>query len=200
MKGVDLMRGRGTILILIAVAMLVGTGCPPKPIDTEPAADSEAGSPPDAPSMGGGIGRVEDSEPSIVTESFPSQTIESAPLVDNSIEELNAQGVLKTIYFEYDQSELDEDDRMTIQENVAWLENNTAYNVVIEGHCDERGTIEYNLALGDRRAKVVRDYMRSLGMPDGRMRVVTWGEERPEIERTGEAAWSRNRRAEFILE
>ncbi|ANM32072.1 hypothetical protein ABI59_04115 [Acidobacteria bacterium Mor1] len=150
--------------------------------------------------MGGGIGRVEDSEPSIVTESFPSQTIESAPLVNDSIEELNAQGVLKTIYFEYDQSELDEDDRMTIQDNVAWLENNTAYNVVIEGHCDERGTIEYNLALGDRRAKVVRDYMRSLGMPDGRMRVVTWGEERPEIERTGEAAWSRNRRAEFILE
>ncbi len=193
------MRGRVTILILVALTLIVAPGCPKQPIKGESAASSEAATPPNAPSMGG-TGRVEDSEPSIVTESFPSQTIESAPLVDDSIEELNAQGVLKTIYFDYDQSELDEDDRRTIQDNAAWLEANTAYNVVIEGHCDERGTIEYNLALGDRRAEVVRNYMRSLGIPDRRMRVVTWGEERPAIERTGEAAWARNRRAEFILE
>ena len=192
------MRGRWTILILIAVVVSLAMGCPKRPVTSEPAA-GEAASPPSPPSMGSE--RADNNPPPAeVTDSFPSQQIESEPLRDDSIDELNRMGVLETIYFDYDQSDLDDEDRRVLQENAAWLQANPGYNVAIEGHTDERGTIEYNLSLGDRRAKKVREYMRSLGIAQERMRVITWGEERPAIDRTGEAAWSKNRRAEFVIE
>lgn len=111
-------------------------------------------------------------------------------------------GKLKTVYFDFDKYDLDDSDRALIRSNVDVLKAGDAskWNVVVEGHCDERGTIEYNLALGEKRAKAVRDYMTSLGLPASRVRIVSYGEERPADPGHNEAAWAKNRRAEFKVE
>jgi peptidoglycan-associated lipoprotein len=89
---------------------------------------------------------------------------------------------------------------MVLQQNGDWLLGNPQYNIRIEGHCDERGTIEYNLALGERRASAVRDYLVSLGVDAFRIRIVSYGEEDPADPGHDEAAWARNRRGVFVIE
>jgi peptidoglycan-associated lipoprotein len=117
-----------------------------------------------------------------------------------TVAELNAQGVLQTVYFDFDKSDLTEQTRQVLHLNADWLMNNSDYGVVIEGHCDERGTIEYNLALGQRRAQAVRDYLTNLGVAAERMRLVSFGEERPAEPGHSEDAWAMNRRAAFVIE
>ena len=104
------------------------------------------------------------------------------------------------IHDAYDSSELGSTAKATLQANAAWLGANSGYNIMIEGHCDERGTIEYNLALGERRATAVRDYLASLGVSPSRMRIVSFGEERPADPGHTEAAWAKNRRGIFVIE
>jgi peptidoglycan-associated lipoprotein len=117
-----------------------------------------------------------------------------------TIAELNAQGILATVYFDFDKSDLTDETRRVLRENAAWLKANGEYGIVIEGHCDERGTIEYNLALGQRRAMAVQDYLVNLGVGADRMRNKSYGEEQPADPGHDEAAWSRNRRAVFVIE
>jgi peptidoglycan-associated lipoprotein len=107
---------------------------------------------------------------------------------------------LGTVYFAFDSSELSPQAISTLRGNADWLKGHSTIDVVVEGHCDERGTIEYNIALGERRASAVRDYMASLGVPRDRVRIVSYGEERPAEPGHGESAWSKNRRAEFVAE
>jgi peptidoglycan-associated lipoprotein len=135
-----------------------------------------------------------------VTESFPTQPIASAPLsAESSVEELNRKKVLQTVYFDYDKSDLLDSARETLQANADWLKANRGRTVRIEGHCDERGTIEYNLALGQRRAASVRSYLEGLGIAPDRLETVSFGKERPEDPGHDESAHSRNRRAEFVI-
>lgn len=103
---------------------------------------------------------------------------------------------VKTIYFDFDSSDLKEEARDGLKENAEYLKNNADLNILVEGHCDERGTIEYNLALGQRRAMVVRDYYISLGLPGSRIGTISYGEEKPVDPGHSEAAWAKNRRAE----
>lgn len=119
---------------------------------------------------------------------------------DPTAAEINASGALGTIYFEFDRTDLSDAARRTLQANSEWFKNNTKWNVIIEGHCDERGTIEYNIELGQRRAKAVRDYMSTLGVNASRVRAVSYGEERPTDAGHNESAWSKNRRAETKVE
>lgn len=128
---------------------------------------------------------------------------EEKPSVDTRFgegaEELNRAGVLKTVYFDYDQSAIRDDQRAILEANAAWLKANPSRVVEISGHCDERGSTEYNLALGDRRARSVLDYLSVLGVSTSRLQVVSYGEERPELPGSGDEAWRRNRRAEFLI-
>jgi len=110
------------------------------------------------------------------------------------------RGVLERIYFDFDKSDLSDTARMTLRRNADWLKNNPSFRVIVEGHCDERGTIEYNLALGQRRANAVREYLVSLDVPANRLRIVSFGEERPAQLGHDDSAWSMNRRAEFVVE
>lgn len=103
---------------------------------------------------------------------------------------------LKTIYFEFDRSELPQDALNTLKENAAYLINNSNLKVVVEGHCDDRGTVEYNLSLGQRRAVKVKEYYTQLGVPSNRIATISYGEEKPIDSRSNESAWSKNRRAE----
>jgi len=104
---------------------------------------------------------------------------------------------LEAVYFDYDAFTLQPVARQTLERNATWLQANPMVKVVIEGHCDERGSDEYNLALGERRALAVKSYLTTLGVTDVRLATVSYGEERPAVEGHGETAWSRNRRAEF---
>ncbi|MDR1196322.1 MAG: peptidoglycan-associated lipoprotein Pal [Endomicrobium sp.] len=103
---------------------------------------------------------------------------------------------LKTIYFEFDRSELSPDALSTLKENAAYLINNSEVKIVVEGHCDDRGTVEYNLALGQRRAVKVKEYYTQLGIASNRIATISYGEEKPLDTRSNESAWTKNRRAE----
>jgi peptidoglycan-associated lipoprotein len=132
----------------------------------------------------------------------PEATIE-APFGESAVDRAPIEapeGVLRPVYFDFDSSDLRDDARATLSSSAAWLKARSAVEVVIEGHCDERGTIEYNLALGQRRANAVRDYLARLGVSGTRLTTTSYGEERPADAGQGEGAWSRNRRAEFNLE
>jgi len=108
-------------------------------------------------------------------------------------------GPLKDVNFDYDSSELREDARLTLRENAAWLQSNTGATVEIEGHCDDRGTVEYNLALGAKRARAVKDYLVALGVADQRLTTISYGEELPLCYEQTESCWQRNRRAHFVV-
>lgn len=105
---------------------------------------------------------------------------------------------LSTIYFEYDQARLSADARKKLAQNAEWIKSNTGYTVQVEGHTDERGSVEYNLALGERRAKSVRAYLESLGVEGKRMTIISYGEEKPIDPSHEESAWSKNRRGNFV--
>jgi len=103
------------------------------------------------------------------------------------------------IYFDYDQSLIRPDAKKTLDQNVEWLRANTQPNLIIEGHCDERGTQEYNLALGQRRAKAAQDYLVASGIDEKRIKTISYGKERPFVVGHDESAWQWNRRAHFVL-
>jgi peptidoglycan-associated lipoprotein len=106
-------------------------------------------------------------------------------------------GPLGDVHFDLDSAALTEEARRQIEQHALWLQNHRDVRVTLEGHCDERGTVEYNLALGDQRARAVRDYLVSLGVAADRLRTVSYGKERPLDPASNEAAWARNRRVHF---
>jgi peptidoglycan-associated lipoprotein len=103
------------------------------------------------------------------------------------------------VFFETDDYSIDDRDRATLDAQAAWLLRNTAVRVTVEGHADERGTREYNLALGDRRANAAKNYLAARGVAPERMTVISYGKERPEALGSDESAWARNRRAVTVL-
>ncbi|HEY7677507.1 MAG TPA: peptidoglycan-associated lipoprotein Pal [Candidatus Methylomirabilis sp.] len=110
-----------------------------------------------------------------------------------------ATSPLKDAFFEYDRALLTDEAKAVLNEDVAWLKANPRAQVTVEGHCDERGTSEYNLGLGDRRAKAVREYLVAAGVDGGRIRTISYGKERPFVQGHDESAWRWNRRAHFVI-
>ncbi|HXG53559.1 MAG TPA: peptidoglycan-associated lipoprotein Pal [candidate division Zixibacteria bacterium] len=110
------------------------------------------------------------------------------------------EGPLKEIYFDFDKYDLRPDARATLKANAEWLKNNPSARVQIEGHADERGTNEYNLALGARRAQSAKDYLVSLGIGAERLSTISYGEEVPVCTEKTEECWQRNRRARFVVQ
>ncbi len=106
----------------------------------------------------------------------------------------------ENIYFDFDKSNIKHKAQEILKRKAEWLRNNSGESIIIEGHCDERGTNEYNLALGDRRAQSAKNFLVDLGIADSRLTTISYGEERPVNPRHNEKAWSKNRRAQFILE
>ena len=105
---------------------------------------------------------------------------------------------LETVYFDYDTAALRSDARTALKSNATAIQGNSGWGTVtVEGHCDERGSEEYNLALGDRRAKAVKQYLVDLGVPSSRLRTVSFGEAKPAVQGHNESAWRYNRRSEF---
>jgi peptidoglycan-associated lipoprotein len=139
--------------------------------------------------------------PSNVTEAASVAEDDDAGLVElpRLQAEMAAAAGTDTIFFGTDRSDLDAEDRLVLDRQAAWLRTNANVRVSVEGHADERGTREYNQALGERRAQSARDYLVALGISPSRLLVLSWGKERPLDSGTGEQAWARNRRAVSIL-
>lgn len=125
------------------------------------------------------------------------------PLKDPDLAKLNdyllKQGLLGDVFFEYDKADIRDEARERLSRNADWLRSHPEFEVTIEGHCDERGTNEYNLALGARRSGSARDYITSLGVAGGRIRSISYGEERPQCTSATESCWGMNRRAHFVV-
>jgi peptidoglycan-associated lipoprotein len=127
----------------------------------------------------------------------------SSTQLPTDIEELNrvaqSRGYVQDAFFGFDEAALSSEAQAALSASADWLKKNPQYNLLIEGHCDERGTEQYNLALGDRRANTAKEYLATLGVDTGRMRTVSYGEERPFDGGHDESSWAKNRRAHLVL-
>lgn len=180
------------ILLILAAFVFVTQGCVRNPDPVEPEVPV---SPP-----------VETREPAPIPPPAPEEPPPPPPPVipDNEIssrtlEEINQEAPLEPVFFEYDSSDLGDGARAAIQSNLGRLGENPTWMVTIEGHCDERGTPEYNLALGERRALAVRDHIVSLGLNADRIRTVSYGKEFPFNAANTNEAHATNRRAHFVV-
>ena len=130
---------------------------------------------------------------------MPPQPLATDDVAGRSLEDLNKDSPLQPVFFEYDSSDVSDAGRKVLQANAALLKKYSSWVVTIEGHCDERGTAEYNLALGERRAVAARTYLVSLGIDGNRLRTVSYGSEFPFDPGHDEGAWLKNRRAHFVI-
>jgi len=123
-----------------------------------------------------------------------STTSDFSGIISGSYEDLIVN-VGDRVYFSYDSFELDDDAKELLQHQAAWLKQYNKTSVIIEGHCDERGTREYNLALGEKRAQAVKNYLNSLGVGSSSLNTISYGKERPAVIGSTDAAWGQNRRS-----
>ena len=130
---------------------------------------------------------------------------QQAPQIDSTAMSFDPQGSdsgrisgLETVFFDYDKAALSSSAKKAIAGNADWMKNNSRVSVQIEGHCDNRGSIEYNLALGERRAQAVKSHMVSLGVATNRLSIISYGKEKPLASGDSEDAHARNRRANFV--
>lgn len=129
----------------------------------------------------------------------PPAPTEDEIFAKKTLEQLNAEKPLADVYFAYDSTDLSEEARASLQKNLQWLNRWTSTKIMIEGHADSRGTNEYNLALAERRAAAVRDYLASLGLAADRMNIVSKGEEQPFCTEETADCWQQNRVGHFII-
>jgi peptidoglycan-associated lipoprotein len=184
-------------LTLVATMVCVAAACgkkkapalaPTAAADTAPApAPAPAPTAPAAP-------REERVAPTPAPPPIREETVSSS-----SLDDLNRNSPLKPVFFALDSSEIDSPARSALDADAVLLRQNTTWMVTVEGHCDERGTAEYNLALGDRRAASAVAYLKSLGIAGERLKTVSYGKEFPFDPGHDETAWSKNRRAHFVI-
>ncbi|MGB7373026.1 peptidoglycan-associated lipoprotein Pal [Pontixanthobacter sp.] len=139
-------------------------------------------------------------DPAPTTQSTgPANTVPAGPVVGSQEHFVNGVQGQNVIFFDTDRFNIDSDDVAALQSQAQYLMRNPGVNITVEGHADERGTREYNLALGERRANAAKNYLVSLGVPADRMRTVSYGKERPVATGSNEQAWAQNRRAVSVV-
>jgi peptidoglycan-associated lipoprotein len=129
----------------------------------------------------------------------PRALTEDEIFARKSVDELNSEKPLDDVFFDLDKSDLRDDARNALQKDADWLKRWTSTQVTVEGHCDSRGSSEYNLSLGSRRANAVKEYLQSLGIPANRVVVVSKGKEQPFCSDQNESCWQQNRRGHFVI-
>ncbi|HEV2853618.1 MAG TPA: peptidoglycan-associated lipoprotein Pal [Thermoanaerobaculia bacterium] len=193
------MNRKWMIWTVIPVLLTFLYGCPKKKPATPPAdLDVETTTVPAPPSS-------TTTQPQEVEQPAAPEVNDTTedPLTSSNMDvinqELQRRGFSADIYFDYDESTLSDDTRDKLSRNADLLKGNPQFSVTIEGHADSRGTSEYNLALGERRANAVKDYLTSLGVGGDRLRTLSYGEERPACNTDEESCWSQNRRAHMVI-
>jgi len=139
---------------------------------------------------------VEKVEAPVVQE---PQLTEEEMFLQKSLDQINREKPLGTVYFDYDRALIRDDAKPVLDGNASWLKKFKTAKILVEGHCDERGTEEYNLALGEKRAKAAQDYLLSLGVASDRIKIISYGKSQPINPGHDEAAWQMNRRAQFLV-
>ena len=192
-----MMRAARQIQVIVAVVSLVAAAAcggkkPPVARPTPPppgpaASTSTAPRPPAPPEPV--------AEPTVV----PPEPVRDDAIASASLDDINRNSPLKPLFFEYDSSDINAEGRAVLEANAATLKQYPSWTITIEGHCDERGTAEYNLALGERRAVAARTHLVSLGVSADRLRTVSYGKEFPFDAGHDEASFSKNRRAHFVI-
>ena len=188
------MKRMRTIGVLLGVAVLsVAVGCGKKPAPVErpmppPAANEPEPPPPPAPDP-------PLSEPAVVTPSVASE----GAIGSKNLDDLNRASPLAPVFFALDSFEVSPEGRAVLQASAQVLRQQPTWQITVEGHCDERGTAEYNLSLGERRAVAAKTYLVSLGVAAERLRTVSYGKEFPFDPGHDESAWAKNRRAHFVI-
>lgn len=178
-----------TILAFLLVAMLgMVEACKKKP----PTTTAGAKPPSEEPS------RPAETRVPPPPSNVPPGGVESGELPAD-VAAINARGYLKDAFYDYDKADLRDDARTALAADAEWLKRYRSVQFLIEGHCDERGTSEYNLALGDRRANAAKEYLVSLGVDASRVKTVSYGKERPFCSESSEGCWQQNRRAHFLV-
>jgi len=201
-----------TVLMVPAVGALL-LGCPKKITKTDatpqPRVNESIGvtrpTAPPASSAGDGTGTRQPTDrrtdeqraAQLLASRGEDIPIKESPTIEFADPAAADKGVFKSIYFEYNKSNIRPEFQPVLENISKWLISKQGSQVLIEGHCDERGTDEYNLALGERRALAVRRYLIALGISSDRVHTISYGEEKPAVSGSDEAAWSKNRRAEF---
>jgi peptidoglycan-associated lipoprotein len=179
------------VLLAIAPACTKKKKIEPAVVPTE----TEAPAPPIAP-------------PPATTVTEPKDFVEETPVAETFPTDMNDlnkyvvdKGYIRDAFFNYDEATLDDAAQSALSNSANWLKSKegASYNLLVEGHCDERGTEQYNLALGDRRANTAKEYLVTLGVDAGRIRTVSYGEERPFDEGHDDGSWAKNRRAHLVL-
>lgn len=170
---------------LTAAACAKKTPEPPPPAPTAPPEATKPAPPPPPP-------------PPPPAPAPPAPT-EDEIFAKKTLEQLNAEKPLADVYFDYDSTDLSAEARASLEKNLEWLKRWTSTKIMVEGHADSRGTNEYNLALAERRADAVRDYLASLGLGADRVTIVSKGEEQPFCTEESESCWQQNRRGHFII-
>jgi peptidoglycan-associated lipoprotein len=186
------MKSRSLALVVIfAVFFVFGLAACQKKVVTQPDALQQQEQQKD-------VGRLQEEEK--ISEKKLEAKVESVDAKDRGEQYVESkESMFSDILFDYDKYDVQETYKQMLQNVVSWMAKNSTARLSIEGHCDERGTNEYNLALGDRRAKAVKDYLISLGVASGRIDVISYGEEQPACKDQNEACWAKNRRAHFTV-
>jgi peptidoglycan-associated lipoprotein len=180
---------------VVVLAAVLATGCGKKPPPVaRPMPPPPSGTTTGAEAMPAPPEPV--NEPTIVP---PEPGITSDNIGSRSLDELNRDSPLQPLFYEFDSAEISSRGQSVLQGNAELLKRYPTWVITVEGHCDERGTPEYNLALGERRAVAARTYLVSLGVSPDRLRVVSYGKEFPFDPGHTETSWSKNRRAHFVI-
>ena len=180
------------VLVVLAGAL---TGCPKRPATTAVAASApSAPAPvPTTPAPVPGPRTVQPAAPVAPVSPLPAP---ARPLVPKEFAAIEA---LRDIHFDFDKYNIRRGDGKVLDENARWMKANASYLILIEGHADERGTSEYNLALGERRAKSTLNYLAAQGVQANRITLISYGEERPQCTEHNETCWTKNRRVHFLM-
>ena len=179
-------------VIALSIAAMAVSACGKKPAPAPPAPPPPAATRPEPPPP-------PPPPPAPAPAPEPKAPTEEELFAKMSLEELNAKRPLADVFFELDSADLTDEGRAQLQKNADWLKRWGTTRASVEGHCDERGTAEYNLGLGERRATTVKGYLSSLGVTGDRLATVSKGKEQPVCTEKDESCWSKNRRGAFIL-
>jgi peptidoglycan-associated lipoprotein len=178
---------------LIAAVLVTAAACSHKSASVQPVTPTAEVVPPPPPTA------RPPAPPTPIAEPSPVPEPREDALTASSIDDLNRNSPLKPAFFALDSSEIDPAAKSVLDGDAALLRQNKTWIITIEGHCDERGTAEYNLALGERRAGAALAYLVSLGIPADRLKTVSYGKEFPFDSGHDDGAWSKNRRAHFVI-
>lgn len=188
------------LAVLTLAALVVVGACSHRKTLVTPEVPSPESAPQAMSAAGpeGGDTEIVQAEPAIGSARTPETGIDASDLPTDLVE-LNRAGYLKDAFFDTNKADLRDETRELLAANATWLKGHPTVKVQIEGHCDERNTEEFNLALGWRRAFAVKDYLASLGVDAGRIGAISYGEEKPFAQGHDESAWSQNRRVHFAI-